>query len=214
MKPTEFVDHLYQQRAMPIVRANSEAIAASAMDAALDAGFGIAEFTMTTPNVLGLIKRFAQRDVIIGAGTVMSVDDARNAVDAGARFLVSPVTDLDVIAEAHRLGVAIIPGTHTPTEMWTAHQAGAQCVKLFPFAAGGPATVRSILGPMPFLKIHPTNGVDMTNAAAYIEAGAFSLGFVRVLFDPVDVAEQNWDKIRERGVKLRELVLAAKRPER
>jgi len=213
MSPDQFVDALFAERSMPIVRASTEETAASAMDAAVDAGFKIVEFTMTTPNATGLITRFSKRaNLVVGAGTVMTIDDARAAVDAGARFLVSPVVDIDVINEAARLGVAIIPGTHTPTEMWNAHRAGAQCVKLFPVAAGGPDTVRSILGPMPFLRIHPTNGVDASNAAAYIEAGAFSIGFVRALFDKQDVAEKRWQRITERGVRLRETVLAAKRP--
>lgn len=213
MSPDEFVDALYEERAMPIVRSHDETIAASSMDAAVDAGFTIVEFTMNTPNAVDLISRFARRShLTVGAGTVLSVDDARAAVDAGARFLVSPVCDVEVIEEAGRLGVAIIPGTHTPTEMWTAHRAGAQLVKLFPVAASGPDTVRSILGPMPFLRIHPTNGVNMNNAAAYIEAGAFSIGFVRALFDPKDMATGHWANITARGAKLRQIVQAAKRP--
>jgi len=213
MSPDEFVDALYEERAMPIVRSHDETIAASSMDAAVDAGFTIVEFTMNTPNAVDLISRFARRSLLtVGAGTVLSVDDARAAVDAGARFLVSPVCDVEVIEEAGRLGVAIIPGTHTPTEMWTAHRAGAQLVKLFPVAAAGPDTVRSILGPMPFLRIHPTNGVNVNNAATYIEAGAFSIGFVRALFDPDDMAAGHWANITARGAKLRQIVQAAKRP--
>lgn len=213
MSPDQFIQALGSERAMPIVRASTEAVATDAMTAALAAGFTIAEFTMTTPGATRLIAQFSSyRNVTIGAGTVMTVDDARAAVDAGAKFLVSPVVDLDVIAEAHRLGVAIIPGTYSPTEMWLAHRAGAQCVKLFPVAAGGPATIRSILGPMPFLRIHPTNGVDAGNVAAYLAAGAFSVGFVTALFDPADVAAARWERITERGRALRATVHAAPRP--
>ena len=90
----------------------------------------------------------AKPDIVAGAGTVMTPEDARVAVDAGARFLVSPIVDEAVVEEAKRLGVTMIPGTHTPTEMIRAHRAGAPLVKLFPAAAGGPSFVQACLGPL------------------------------------------------------------------
>ena len=88
-----------------------------------------------------------------------------------------------------------MPGTHTPTEMLRAHRAGAQLCKLFPAAAGGPVWVKSVLGPMPYLKIVPTNGVDEHNAADWLRAGCFATGFVNTLFDPDDIAAGRWDEI-------------------
>jgi 2-keto-3-deoxy-6-phosphogluconate aldolase len=87
------------------------------------------------------------------------------------RFLVSPVTDAAVIRRATELGVASIPGGHTPTELLAAHRAGAPLVKLFPAPAGGPAWLRSLLAPLPFLKVVPTNGVDQDNARQWLDAG-------------------------------------------
>ena len=170
------------------------------MEAALAGGFKVIEFTLTTPGAIELIGEFSNRDgIAVGAGTVLTVEDARAAVGAGARYLVSPVVDEAVIDAARTLGVAMMPGTHTPTEMLRAHRAGAQLQKLFPAPGLGAAFVKACLGPMPFLRIVPTSGVDETNAAAYLEAGAFAVGFVAPLFDAGDMAAGRFDRIEDRA---------------
>jgi Entner-Doudoroff aldolase len=200
MTPDAFVDFLGVQRASAILRTDEPDVAAPAMEAAVRAGFRVIEFTLTTPNVLDRIRDFSGRDdLVVGAGTVLTSDEAKAAVDAGARFLVSPVVDEEVIAAAQSLGVAMMPGTHTPTEMLRSHRAGAQLQKLFPAPAGGPAYVRACLGPLPFLRIVPTNGVDATNVGAFLDAGAFAAGFVTPLFDPADLAARAFDRIEQRG---------------
>jgi 2-dehydro-3-deoxyphosphogluconate aldolase/(4S)-4-hydroxy-2-oxoglutarate aldolase len=150
-----------------------------------------------------LVQEFSRREgVIVGVGTVLEVEEARRCVAAGARYLVSPVVDEAVIAAANALGVAAMPGTHTPTEMLRAHRAGAQLCKLFPAPAGGPAWVRSVRGPLPFLKIVPTNGVELEGAQGmeqWLAAGAWALGFVASLFTPADMAARDWSAIEARA---------------
>jgi len=200
VKPDDFVDLLGREKASAILRTHVEEAASPAMDAAVRAGFRIVEFTLTIPGVLDRIAEFARRDgLVVGAGTVMTVDDARAAVEHGARFLVSPIVDEAVIEEAARLGVACMPGTHTPTEMARAHAAGAQLQKLFPAPGLGPAYVKACLGPMPFLRIVPTNGADADNAAEWLRAGAHALGFVAPLFDANEVAQGQVDRIEARA---------------
>lgn len=212
MQPDEFLDTLWREGATAIMRASTREAARNGMDAAIRGGFRVVEFTMTTPDAVGLIRETADGGgVVVGAGTVLSPDDARAAVDAGARFLVSPVCDPAVIAAAGELGVAVIPGCHTPTEMYTAHRAGAQLVKLFPAAGTGADAVRSILGPLPFLRIVPTNGVDEDNVVDYLRAGAFAVGFVRALFDPEDMAEKRWDWIEARARSMRSIIASVGR---
>lgn len=207
MTPQDFVQRFGEVRATAILRTNIADAAAPAMDAAIRGGFRIVEFTLTTPNALDLIGQFAARgDVIVGAGTVLTVDDARSAVDAGARYLVSPVVDEAVIDAAGSLNVAMMPGTHTPTEMLRAHRAGAQLQKLFPAPDSGPKFVKACLGPLPFLRIVPTNGVHLNNTGAFLKAGAFAVGFVNTLFDPNDIAAGEFDRIEQRAAKLIEEV--------
>ena len=206
MTPDEFLGFFQAARASAILRTDNAEAAASAMNAAHRGGFTVLEFTLTTPGCMELIGEFSRRPgVVVGAGTVLTVDEARAATDAGARFLVSPVVDEAVIDEAARLDVAVMPGTNTPTEMLRAHRAGAQLQKLFPEPAGGPKFVKSVRGPMPFLRIVPTSGVHLNNAEAYLRAGAFAVGFVNTLFDPNEVRAGRFDRIEERA---RGLVLA------
>jgi 2-dehydro-3-deoxyphosphogluconate aldolase / (4S)-4-hydroxy-2-oxoglutarate aldolase len=210
----EFLSALWRDRATAILRTDDQKLAASAMDAALRGGFRIIEFTLTIPGALELIAEFSRRpDVLVGAGTVLTTPQARAALRAGARFLVSPVTADQIISEARAWGAAAIPGAHTPTEMMAAHTAGAPLIKLFPAPAGGPTYVRSVLGPLPFLRIVPTNGVDAGNAAAYLEAGSFAVGMVNALFDPADMAARRFDAIEERARGLRRAVEQVTRPD-
>jgi Entner-Doudoroff aldolase len=200
--PEAFVEFLGQQKGSAILRCDDQDKAAQAMDAAVRGGFRIIEFTLTTPGVYELVEDFSRRgDLVVGTGTVMDAAEAEKSVRAGARFLVSPVVDEAVIEAAEQLGVASMPGTHTPTEMLRAHRAGASLCKLFPAPAGGPAWVRSVLGPMPYLKIVPTNGVDEHNAAEWIAAGAYGAGFVAPLFTADDMAAGRWDLIEQRAAR-------------
>ncbi len=202
-----FVELLRRERASAILRCDDQRLAAEAMTAAVRGGFRVLEFTLTVPGAFELIADFARdASLVVGAGTVLEVGQAEQAVAAGARFLVSPVTDPEVIHAASRLGVAAMPGTHTPTEMLTAHRAGAPLQKLFPAPGLGPAYVRSCLAPLPFLRIVPTNGVDEDNALAWLEAGSWALGFVGPLFAPDDLRERDFDAIERRARRILDLL--------
>ncbi len=223
MTPEAFVQASWNHRTTAIVRAPSEAAARGAMNAAVRGGVRIVEFTLTTPGVYGLISEFAERRglaaengldaLVVGAGTVLTVAQARRAVEAGARFLVSPVADRAVIEAAAELGVAVIPGIHTPTEMVQAHRWGATLLKLFPAPGHGPGYLRSALAPLPFLRVVPTNGVDESNIAEWIAAGAWGVGLVGPLFDRDDVAAERWGAIETRARRMREAAHAVERGE-
>jgi 2-dehydro-3-deoxyphosphogluconate aldolase/(4S)-4-hydroxy-2-oxoglutarate aldolase len=200
MKPARFVELLGRERATAILRTDDRDRASRAMAAAIEGGFRIVELTLTTPGAIELIAELSRRDdLVVGAGTVLEVAEAERAVEAGAQFLVSPVVDETVIAAARELGVAAMPGAHTPTEMLRAHRAGAELVKLFPAPAGGPVYLRSVLAPLPFLKVVPTNGVDAANLADWLAAGAWAAGFTAPLFDRDELAAGRWDAVTERA---------------
>ncbi|HEX4423599.1 MAG TPA: bifunctional 4-hydroxy-2-oxoglutarate aldolase/2-dehydro-3-deoxy-phosphogluconate aldolase [Kofleriaceae bacterium] len=202
------LNDLREARAVAILRAHDHELGRDALAAAVRGGFRALEVTLSTPGAIELIGDLARNDgLLIGAGTVLTVEQARAAVRAGARFLVSPVLDLDVIAEARRLGVAVLPGCATPTELWNAHRAGAPLQKLFPAPAGGPSWLRAVLAPMPFLRVIPTNGVELDNASEWLAAGAFAVGCVRSLFPPDELAARAWDRIEARARALLGAVL-------
>ena len=191
---------LLERKISAIIRTDNQKVAEQAMQAAVDGGFRVVEFTLTTPGSLNLITQFRENDdLIVGAGTVMSPTIVQEAVEAGAQFLVSPVCNLDVIQEAEKLDVVSIPGTFTATEMETAHRAGADFVKLFPAPENVAEYIRFILAPLPYLKIFPTSGVNLDNMLDVLQAGAAGTGFVRPLFDPEMIRNKNYDGIRQRA---------------
>ena len=187
-----------------IIRTDDKKLAADAMNAAVEGGFRIVEFTLTTPGALQLISEFRKKydDLLVGAGTVMSVGQANDAVNAGAQFIVSPVCNPEIISYAVEIDVVSIPGTYTATEMDTAHQLGADMVKLFPAPADIPGYLSAILGPMPYLKIFPTNGVDIDNMLSVLSAGAAGVGFVKTLFNPTDMEMNDFTEIKKRATAI------------
>src|SRR5262245_48720522 len=192
-----------QHRCSAILRTNDRDVVRPALEAAIAGGFRIVEVTMTTPDCLEHISALSERHgLLVGAGTVLDVDDAKEAMAAGARFLVSPVTDPQVITFCRQHDLVSIPGTLTPTEMMTAHRAGADIVKLFPGPASGPDFLRAVRAPLPFLRVFPTNGVTEDNVDAWFDAGAFGLGFVGALFDAGDLKERRFDAIQARAARL------------
>jgi len=193
-------NELLERKISAIIRTDNQKVAKQAMQAAVNGGFRVVEFTLTTPGALNLITQFRENDdLIVGAGTVMSPTLAHEAVAAGAQFLVAPVCNVDVIKAAEKLNVVSIPGTFTATEMETAHRAGADFVKLFPAPANVAEYIRFILAPQPYLKIFPTSGVNLDNMLDVLNAGAAGVGFVRPLFDPETIRKKNYDDIRKRA---------------
>jgi len=183
---------LLERKISAIIRTDNQKVAEQAMQAAVDGGFRVVEFTLTTPGSLNLITQFRENDdLIVGAGTVMSPTIVQEAVEAGAQFLVSPVCNVDVIQEAEKLDVVSIPGTFTATEMETAHRAGADFVKLFPAPTNVAEYIRFILAPLPYLKIFPTSGVNLDNMLDVLQAGAAGTGYVRPLIDSEMILYKN-----------------------
>lgn len=194
------VEEILKRKVSAIIRTRDQAQADNAMQAAVDGGFTIAEFTLTTPGSLELIEKYSQdQTLLVGAGTVMTSNQAEEAVKAGARFLVSPIADSKIIHKAHDVGAAVIPGAFTPLEMVRAHEAGADLVKIFPAPHDVPTWVQQVLGPLPYLRLFPTAGVTPDNLVATLKAGAAGAGFVASLFHPQDLAEGNFGAIRERA---------------
>ena len=200
----EIRDDLLARKISAIVRTDDQSVAEQAMAAAVEGGFRVIEFTLNTPGALELITQFRSMDesLLVGAGTVMTPQAAKEAVNAGAQFIVSPVCDPAVIRGVGEMGVVSIPGTQTPTEMQHAHETGADFVKLFPAPPNVAEYIRYVLGPQPHLKIFPTSGVNLDNMLEVLEAGAAGVGFVGPLFDPQSMRNRNFDDIQERAEKI------------
>ncbi len=164
------LDALTKHRVIPVIVSDRLDTADALGDALVAGGLPIAEVTMRTSAALGIISTLGQRgDIVVGAGTVLRPDDVDRAVDAGARFVVSPVTDLAILARARERGILAIPGAMTPTEVLTAQRSGARLIKLFPAAsAGGVAAVAALASVFPDLRFIPTGGITLASVMHYL----------------------------------------------
>jgi 2-dehydro-3-deoxyphosphogluconate aldolase / (4S)-4-hydroxy-2-oxoglutarate aldolase len=188
-----------------IIRMNDPAQLSEVVQALVEGGVRALEITITVPGALDLIRRTAASlpdGFLMGAGTVLDADSARRAVDAGAQFLVSPTLNLDVIAAGHHDDVPVLPGCFSPTEILAAWNAGADLVTLFPATALRPTYVRDVHGPLPHIKMVPTGGVSLENAAEWIRAGASALGVGSALLDADALAARDYGVIRDNAKHL------------
>jgi 2-dehydro-3-deoxyphosphogluconate aldolase/(4S)-4-hydroxy-2-oxoglutarate aldolase len=160
------------------------------------------EVTMTVPKAVELIRDLARAlpsNYQVGAGTVLESETAERVIDAGARFVVSPVLSYGVIETCRHHEVAVMPGCFTPTEILAATDAGADIVKVFPATALGPTFFRDIRGPLPNLRLMPTGGVTRENAGEWIRAGAVAIGVGTALVDKQAIAKGDYAAISERA---------------
>ncbi|MDD5367578.1 MAG: bifunctional 4-hydroxy-2-oxoglutarate aldolase/2-dehydro-3-deoxy-phosphogluconate aldolase [Anaerolineaceae bacterium] len=183
-----------------IVRFNRSEEIIKVVRAINEGGVKVIEITMTTPNALNLIEAASQelnQQVLLGAGTVLDPETARAAIIAGAEFIVAPTLNVQVIEVCHRYNKVVIPGAFTPTEILTAWEYGADFVKLFPAELGGPALIKSILAPLPQIKLIPVGGVSLNNIKDYFHAGAAAVAVGSKLVDKKAVSEQRFADLTE-----------------
>ncbi|WP_225231187.1 bifunctional 4-hydroxy-2-oxoglutarate aldolase/2-dehydro-3-deoxy-phosphogluconate aldolase [Solibacillus faecavium] len=166
------------------------------------------EITMDTKNAPEIIREARQNfgdRVIVGAGTVLTLEECMLALDAGAQFIVSPSLNLAVVEHSLKNGIAVVPGVFTPTEMQTAYSAGAEMIKLFPASALSPSFIKDVKGPLSHISIMTTGGITINNAKTYLEAGASTVGAGSDLINKEMVKNEKWallQKETERWVEL------------
>ena len=183
------------------------------VDAIAEGGIRALEVTMTVPGAIELIADLAPRmppSFLLGAGTVLDAETAIKVIDAGARFIVSPVFRRDVIAACHSRDVAVTPGCFTPTEILDAWDAGADIVKVFPATALGPGYIKDVRAPLPHVKLMPTGGVTLDNAGDWITAGAVAVGVGSALTDAKAIEAGKFDVLRANAERIVRSVRAAR----
>lgn len=198
---------------IPVVRAKTSDVLVDIAHALVAGDVPVMEVTMTVPGAIDGIRRlvgeFGER-LLVGVGSVTKPEQAEQAIGAGAQFVVSPVTVPEVIETAHKHDKVAIPGAFTPTEIHRAWQLGADIVKVFPATVGGPAYIKAVRAPMPYLNLTPTGGVDLETAGAFLKAGAVTLGAGTALVDKKAVEEGDWATITDLARRFREEVRKAR----
>ena len=197
-----------------VVRAQSAQQVVPLSEALLAGGVIAIEITLTTPNAFRAISdaraKFSER-ALIGVGTVLDAKACQQALEAGAEFVVTPVCRPEFIPLVHAAGRPIMLGAFSPTEAQTAHEAGADFIKIFPADTLGPDFMKALRAPLPHLRIVPTGGVELHNVRDFLQAGCVALGVGSALVSGKILQVADWQELTRRAA---EFVLAAREAKR
>lgn len=202
-----------QHGVVAVIRMRDPRKLRSVIDALAEGGVRAIEVTMTVPNAVAIIEDLAPtlpEGFLLGAGTVTDGATARAVIDAGARFVVSPVFRRDVLDACRERAIVAAPGCFSPTEILDAHEYGADVVKVFPATALGPQFIKDIRAPLPMLKVMPTGGVTLDNAGDWIRAGAVAVGVGSALLDAGAIESGRLDVITANARRIVANVAAAR----
>jgi 2-dehydro-3-deoxyphosphogluconate aldolase / (4S)-4-hydroxy-2-oxoglutarate aldolase len=200
MNKKQTLDEIFKRKAVAVLRVKEEDKLKKVIQAITDGGVSVSEITMTVPNAIKLIEKMSHEldeNIIIGVGSVISKEVAEEAIKAGAKYVVSPILKKEIIEMAQKYDVPVMPGCFTPTEIYSAFEMGADIAKVFPADVVGMPFFKSILAPMPHLKLMPTGGVSLTNAGDWLKAGACAVGIGSALLDDKAIKEENYFKLTE-----------------
>ncbi len=205
MKSQSWLNLVKTHRAIAVIRAPSFSLGKQMAHAIAAGGIRLIEITWDSEEPAALITQLKSDllDCVIGTGTILTIAQLKDAIAAGAEFVFSPHTNPDLIQVAVDEEIPMIPGALTPTEIVTAWQAGASCVKVFPVqAVGGASYIRSLQAPLGNIPLIPTGGVTPENAEEFIQAGAIAIGLAGNLFPKAAIASGNWEQITEQANSL------------
>lgn len=186
-------------RLIAVIRGRSANEAKASALALAKGGIHLLEITFTVPDaasVLGSLVEMRLPGVTLGAGSVTTAAQANEAIAAGARFVISPILQTELVPACHEGGAICVLGGLTPTEVMAARDAGADCIKIFPAdAVGGSSYLKSLLAPLPGLSLIPTGGIGHENFVDFLKAGAIAVGFGSALLPRHLVETERWDEL-------------------
>ena len=194
----KIVSEIEAEGLVAIVRVRRPELTLPLAKALVAGGIRAVELTMSIPNALEAVRTIDRElgdKILLGVGTVIDDDTCRAAIDAGAKYIISPITRLSLVAAAHALDRPVMLGAYTPTEAQAAHEAGSDFVKIFPADTLGPSYIKSLLAPLPHLRIVPTGGVNLDTMEAYLAAGSAALGTGSALLKKEIIAGENWGEL-------------------
>jgi len=196
-----------------VIRLKDAARLRAVVDALAEGGVRALEVTMTVPGAVDLIRQLAPTlsgEFLLGAGTVTDAATAAAVIDAGARFVVSPVFRPEVVRACLDRDVPAMPGCFSPTEILAAHDGGADIIKVFPATALGPQFIKDVRAPLPQVKLMPTGGVSLDNAGDWIRAGAAAVGVGSALLDAAAIESGRYEVITANAKRIIAGVAAAR----
>jgi 2-dehydro-3-deoxyphosphogluconate aldolase / (4S)-4-hydroxy-2-oxoglutarate aldolase len=198
------VETLIAEQVVPVLRLESAALTEKAVRCLTDVGFRCIEITLTTPGALALIQSLSkEKNLVVGAGTVLDAAAGEACIEAGAQFVVAPCVCRDLARVAHDAGRAALIGAFTPSEVMAAHREGADIVKVFPASSGGPAHLRHLRAVFPHIRLCPTGGVSLENMQEFLDAGAAMVGIGNAIVPLGALKKGDLDGVRAHAARYR-----------
>lgn len=209
----EILLRLREQVVVAVIRTDTADVVPELLRCLVRGGLRTMEITLTIPSAIPMINRLSEeyagdREVLVGAGTVLDVGQAREAIDAGAKFIVSPTVEPNVIRYCRDQDVPIIPGAMTPTEILSAWRLGADIVKVFPAGSLGASYFSDVAGPLPHIPLLATGGIRSDNIVSFLKAGAVAVGVGSAVLDKKWIAGARYEDLQVRVQELMSLVKA------
>jgi 2-dehydro-3-deoxyphosphogluconate aldolase/(4S)-4-hydroxy-2-oxoglutarate aldolase len=205
MNRDRVLDIILSSKVIAVIRMSDTDKLVKVAEAIKQGGVKAIEITMTTPSAIEIIAAMAKKksaDVLIGAGTVLDPETAAQVIHAGADFVVSPVTNFEMIRICRQYDTFVAPGAFSPTEILAAWEKGADVVKVFPATSVGPKYFKDIKGPLPQVRLMPTGGVSIENAREFIANGACCVAIGTALLDRKAIETENWDILTQKAKTL------------
>ncbi|WP_042470823.1 bifunctional 4-hydroxy-2-oxoglutarate aldolase/2-dehydro-3-deoxy-phosphogluconate aldolase [Bacillus ndiopicus] len=197
-------DKLQQFKLIPVLRKVPYSVCEELVKSLKKGGIQAVEITMDSDraaDMIKIVKKQNEGQLLVGAGTVLTLESCEEAIAAGAEFIVSPSLNLDVVRKCLEKNIPVIPGVFTPTEMQLAYSEGAEIVKLFPASSLGPKFIKDVKGPLSHIRIMTTGGISLNTAKSYIEAGAEIIGVGSELIRKEWLLSKDWEAIMNEAIK-------------
>lgn len=212
LKKYQIMHDILESGVVAVIRAESKEQGRKIIEAVKEGGVKALEITLTVPGAIDIIKELVEeyknQDVIIGAGTVLDPESARLCILAGAKYIVSPHFNIEIVKMCNRYAVPVMQGVMTPTEVVTALEAGVDVCKVFPADVFGPSIISNFKGPLPQGNYMPTGGVDLSNVKEWIKKGAVAVGVGSVMTK--GAKSGNYEEVKETARKFVQLVKEAR----
>lgn len=202
MNKTEILEKVKELGLLAVIRGPSQELTVRMVEALVEGGVLGIEITYSTPNAEEVVKTLSKKfgdAIVLGMGTLTKPEQAVSARDAGATFLVSPICDENLVKAMVASGLLTMAGALTPTEVYQAYSLGVDVIKIFPGSLGGPAYVKALKGPFPYIPMMPTGGVNASNAADWFAAGVVAVGAGSELCPPQLAKDGKFDEISRKA---------------
>ncbi|MBP8997828.1 MAG: bifunctional 4-hydroxy-2-oxoglutarate aldolase/2-dehydro-3-deoxy-phosphogluconate aldolase [Anaerolineaceae bacterium] len=213
MNKTEVLEKVKELGLLAVIRGPSADLTVQMVDALVEGGVKGIEITYSTPDAEDVVRRLALKygeSILLGMGTLTKAEQAASAKEAGAMFLVSPVCEDELVKAMVASRLLTMAGALTPTEVLKAYTMGVDVVKIFPGSLGGPAYIKALKGPFPYIPMMPTGGVNASNAADWFAAGVVAVGAGSELCPPQLAKEGKFAEISQRAVEFVKVIQASR----